>query len=423
MKRYFLIPLLVLMLLSVLMLPGCKQPDPSTTGSVPQVATPTTTPPDPTEPDPFVTVYLLSGYTVQSTVETKETAFVYDDAGRILEVLVGGEIVVAYTYGEQGNILAHKDTLQGIDRTYDAQGNILTDRTAEGCVTNTYDEQGHLISETFEHAGVVDHQVLHTYSESGLHLTATYCRDGVISDEGPSYEWKYDDSGYLKYEYIYYGEVFYQGTSFNYEPRTCVFIPSMRWDRDGNFWSFSTFYDKDGNISCYIETCKDSQGKVTHSLRRDYKYDTYGNTTMLVKKLNGETKTYHWKYDETGKHMLSCSLVSDSESYEYTVTYGANGNKLQQIRTGDTPHEILWEYDSRGRVVSVVRTGTDPQQTACVYDEFGNLIQKTITTNGITTVTTYSYTALRRLPEVAAPMQREQAKIFRHLHTELLGIA
>lgn len=450
MKRYILVPMVLLMLLCTLLLPGCNRPTPPVPSSTPQTSLPdttpaTTAPTGPSIPDGMVLVHLLTGYASDNSGEKRETSFVYDDAGRLLEVSIDAEIVVTYTYDAQGNCLSYKNTLCGIDQTYDAQGKLLTDRTEDGLITNTYDEagriisverhgadgallsvsrytydeRGNLLSEALEQDGSVHHEILHTYDENGLHLTATYCRDGKISAEGPSYVWTYDSQGHLELEKIYYGEEFFQGTLFYYIPEADQTLAYMQWDSTGRLSEYGHTHDLDGNLTGYDESTRDADGNYT-SIKARFSYDDHGNTIMKeYEDHTGQKQTFRWTYDESGTVMIGCSFTSASESYAYSWAYDANGKKIQEIRTGDAPHEITWEYDRRGRVSSVKCSGTGAYEAAYVYDEFGNLIQQTHTADSATAVADYTYTAFTVTPEVAAQLLAQQEEIFRYLNGEV----
>lgn len=445
MKRNIIIPMLLIALLCALLLPGCKKPASTTPNSTPNIGltptTPTTaTPTEPTEPNPFVTVYLLSGYTYDGAGEQKNLSFVYDDAGRILEVSAGEEVIVSRTYDEAGNCLSYRNVPAGIDQTYDAQGRILTDRTADGCITNTYDDagrciqiqrhspestllsvtrysyddRGNLLSETLEQDGSVYSEILHTYDGEGLHLTATYYRNGQVSDEGPSYVWTYDAAGHLEMEKIFYGEEFFQGTLFYYIDEADQTLAYMQWDSSGRLSEYGHSFDKEGNITSYSEKGRDAE-RNSYSLRIDYEYDDFGNTVLQKRRDHtGEEVIYRWTYDETGTAMIGYSYTASGESYEYEWAYDTNGKMRKEQRTGDAPHVTIWEYDRQGKLLSAVRGGTETQELTCVYDEAGNLIRQNHTMDTITTVAGYTYTAVTVLPEVAARMMAQQM--------ELLGV-
>ena len=444
MKRY--ISVILVLLLWALMLPGCKVSTPSTPGTTPQADVPatTTTSTDTPDPNPLVTVYQLTGCTYGDA----NAAFVYDDTCTLLEVSVDGEIVVAYTYDEQGNCLSYKNTFQGIDQTYDAQGNTLTDKTEEGHITNTYDEagrcvsverrsadgsllsvtryayneQGNLLSEALEQDGSICYEILHTYDEAGRHLTQTYCRDGQISDEGPSYVWAYDELGHLESENIYYGEAHHQGTLFLYDRHADAITPYLQWKSDGTMTQFSHFYDKEGNLTRYTESTTDAEGN-RHSKEYTYEYNAQGNTLMhKYVDHTGEEQLYRWTYDESGLIMTGHTLTSSTESYEYTWAYTDSGKKAKEVRTGDAPYETIWEYDPQGRLLSVTRTGTGAYRETYVYDDFGNLIQRNHTADSVTTVTSYTYTALTVTKDLAAQIQAQQEEIFRHLRGEAIRV-
>ena len=413
MKRY--ISIILVLLLWALMLPGCKASTPSTPGTTPQADVPVTTtaPADTPDPNPLVTVYLLTGCTNGDT----NTTFVYNAAGKLLEVSADGEIVVAYTYDEQGNCLSYKNTFQGIDQTYDAQGNTLTDKTENGLITNTYDEQGNLLSETLEQDGSICYEILHTYDEAGRHLTQTYYRDGEISDEAPSYVWEYDPlTGKLLSECVYHGRMLMQRAKYNYG-KNGLLEYSNRDLRDGDhLWHYYT-YDKAGRVTSITEKIYEEGRHIDNFT--SYQYNSHGHLIKVKYDYDsGLDRTVCWIYDDSGYILMGCSVVSTDTNYAYLFTYDANQRKTAEVRTGDDPHEIAWEYDAQGRVISMVRTGTGAYRETYVYDAFGNLIQCNHTADSVTTVTSYTYTAITVTEDLAAQIRYQQAALLQGLNED-----
>ena len=436
MKRRFLLLTILLAFLCALVLPGCNPAPASAPQTTAPQTTPTTTAPEPTEPNPYVTVYMLTGRTctVDGADGTGTLTFVYDDAGRIVEVTMDEAVVVTYTYDDQGNCLAYKNTLEDIDQTYDAQGKLLTDRTAEASLTYTYDEagrcsqldkhspdgtllsvtrytfdeQGHLLSEVLEQDGSVYSEILHTYDEAGNHLTQTYYRNGEVSPEGPSYVWRYDSYGHLEHERLYYADDYWQEALYSYIPRADLELPYMLWDSDGYFADIAYFHDDEGRLTHCNERIRDAEGN-TYSTSDRYEYNEHGNTVVSTHvDSDGNERTYRWSYDAGGTVMTGCSLTSPEESYEYAWTFDEKGKKVMEIRAGDNPHQIIWEYDRLGKLLFVIAGGSMVYKETYTYDEQGNLIQLQREADGVTTVVSYTYTAVSVLPEVAARLQAQQ---------------
>ena len=123
MKRKILTPMILLLCLWALILAGCAQSNPtfSSTQTVPPTALgnpsvpssipqtdspPATAPTDPSVPDGLVLVWLITGYTYDGSGNNKQTDFVYDEAGMLLEISEDGQAIVTCTYDEQGNCLS-----------------------------------------------------------------------------------------------------------------------------------------------------------------------------------------------------------------------------------------------------------------------------------------------------------------------------
>lgn len=467
MKRKILTPMILLLCLWALILAGCAQSNPtfsntqtvpptalgnpSVPSSIPQTDSPAATPPatvptDPSVPDGLVLVHLITGYTYDGSGQNKQTDFVYDEAGMLLEISEDGQAIVTCTYDEQGNCLSYKNTRYGIDQTYDAQGNILTDRTeglfiintynadgkclqverhsADGALLSvsryTYNDKGNLICDILERSGSVYYEILHTYDEAGRHVSETYCRDGEISDERASFVWEYDAQGNLLQEQLYFGHTLGRRMEYTYDAAGNQ-LSACQYNSDGSAYLYYYTYDEAGNVIHCEDITVDADGTRSRRIF-EYQYDAHGNK-ILQHDIDhiGQERYFRWTYDESGKLLLGYSFTSPHKSYKYVYTYDAQGNKLTETKTGDSPHVIRWEYDDQGRVIFVAQTGTSPYEKTYEYDAYGNLIRIS-STNSYTAVRDYTYTAIAVTPEAAARLLAQQEEIFRHLNGEVLSI-
>lgn len=453
MKRNILICILLLACLASLLLPGCsKKTAAQNTGSVPSVpgtTAPTgqsTQPTEPIDPNAPVTVYLITGRSYQSEASGKQEDFffVYDAAGRLLEVSKQDaqgekEVVVACTYDAQGNCLSYKNTLENIDRTYDSQGNLLTDRTssfttvytyneAGQCIQQerltadgnrislsryTYDARGNLLCDTLERDGSVFCETRHTYDENDRHLTQTYYRNGVISPEGPSYIWEYDAQGNLLMEQLSYGELPGRRMEYTYDANGNK-LSACQYNSDGSSFQYYYTYDENGNLVHTKDITVDTKGKQ-YIRNFYYEYDAQGNQ-VLQHDINyyGKERFFRWEYNENGL-LVGRSFKSPDKAYQYTWTYDQQGNKLTETKTGSYPHTAVWTYDDANRVLSVKYSGSIVSETTHTYSQHGNKIQTVTVANGETSTITYTYTACSVTQEAAAAILAQQAEILRYL--------
>lgn len=431
MKRSILTIIVLMLVLSAFVLAGCTKPhytEPTGTAKPTEplstsTAAPTTT--APTLPEGFIQVHMLTKmvYTDESTGESITYSVVYDDAGRVVEVSNGSEVLLAYTYDEHGNCVSYQNAILGIDQTYDAQGNILTDRQEDILYTNTYDESGRcvcveshyvdgtflsayrytydenglLISEISELDGVVEFEILHTYDDQGRHLTQVYYCDGQISPDYPYYEWKYDENGFLESDACIYADGYSIRTLYYFDSKAQESLPNLRWDSDGNMYQYSYFYDAQGNLKRYVERFTDSE-KNQYQTYMEYEYDGHDNAILQkIVDYSGEETIYRWSYDETGLILLSSSYESSDYAFEYHFVFDARGKKVQQIRTGDDPYELVF-----------------------TYNEFGILLGSTYKTEGANANVSYAYSTVIVTQEVASQLQAWQRELFLFINDNVL---
>lgn len=454
MKRYILIPMLLLAWLCTLVLPGCSQqeatlPSGSTTAlNGPATTAPTTTT-APTVPEELETVYLVTGAVYETAGEACTVR--YDEAGKLLEVLqekAGGEteILVSCSYDDDGNLLSYSNTILGLQQTFDPQGNILTEQRKTGTTNYTYDPagrciqeerlradgtpisltrysydaQGNLLSEVLERDGSVYSEILHTYDEQNRHLTQTYYRNGVVSPEGVSYTWQYDAQGNLVQEQCYYGEMLGTRMEYTYDAAGNK-LSVCQYNSDGSaFQNFYT-YDEAGNIIHWKDVTVDAMGKQ-YIRNFYYEYDAQGH--MLLQHdidQHGKERYFRWSYDEMG-NQLSYAFTSPSKSYQYQWTYDEKGNKLTETKTGDSPYETVWTYDGEGRVTSAVTTGSNNWSEDYEYDAQGNLLRHSQSVDSVTYVTAYTYTAYTVTAEETRQLLAIQEQVFEYLQGNVITL-
>lgn len=447
MKRHFLICALVLALLFSL-LTGCKKPEPTTPDSTPGTSHPGTTvstaPTESYDPDALVTIDLITGilYKTEAAGSAQSYRIQYDAAGKLLYVAQNGEtpdILVQLDYDAAGNRIAYTNTILGIQQTYDPQGNILTDRKsnysltytydgADRCIVEerhsadgallsrssyTYDAQGNLISEVLERNGSIHAEIRHTYDAQNRHLTETFYRDGVVSPEGVSYVWQYDDRGNLLQEQLYYGALLGRRMEYTYDAAGNK-LSACQYNSDGSAFLQNYLYDAAGNLLRWERITVDAKG-TEYTQTSYYEYDDQGRMT-LQRDVNqvGKERVFRWSYDENG-NLAAHSFTSTDQSYQYRWTYDDRGNPLTETKTGDVPHEIRWRYDAQGRLLQAQQTGSESWTEQYTYDSRGNLTHYQQTILSAVHDTTYAYTSLTVTAREAALLLAQQAELLGYL--------
>lgn len=272
-----------------------------------------------------------------SVLETR----VYDNAGRLSEVLDSEAGLTRYEYNELGlvsRIIAPDESVTGF--VYD-KGARLVQRTYESEIVNEYEYDA-------------DGRVTRVVNQDGSEQVFTYDACGrLLSRSTP-------EDGTTTYTYDVCGRVAsvtdgLHGTrGFSYDAAGQLISAT---DANGNATTYT--YTPAG----HVETMTAPDGGVTH-----YEYDCYGNTTRVTDSLGrSETRTY----DASGNLTGLTRADKTGLSYDYD-----GGGRLLGVENHKGETLASYDYDNVARTVSVTDSlaGTEHR---LVFDRLGRLTQKT----------------------------------------------
>ena len=365
----------------------------------------------------------------QTDALNRETNYTFDSNGNMLTMtdVLG---TVTYTYNTFGQILTHKDRMNGITTlTYDANGNLQTIKNAlDKTITLGYDTRGQLqtITDPLNHTTTLtwDAQGRLTKTKDAQNHETNFVYDSRVRltsatnalNQTTSYQ--YDAADRLK-------KVVFADNNFAELTRDLAGRRTKVKDSRGNETNFA--YD-----SAYRLT------SVTDALNHTttYAYDLMSNLTSITDALNQAT---NYEYDDFNrlKKVIYPAAVSGGTRLEETIEYDVVGNvkkrvdtALRQtlydydnanrlIKTTDAANQITqFEYNARSQMTKV--TDALNQQYTFAYDPLGRLLSKTRASLTATfeydavgnrtkrtdyngAITTYAYDELNRLTTIAYP--------------------
>jgi RHS repeat-associated protein len=319
------------------------------------------------------------------------TQYVYDASVRQIQTVYPDGSTVSTSYDANGNRLATTD--RGGHTTsyqYDADNQLTVKEFADGTkVTMAYDAMGRIVQNLDSLGNVTKF----AFDSAGRQISVTNALRQTTS-------MAYDADG----NQIYQTDAKNNVTQYVYDAvgrRTKVIYPDST--------SEITTYDANGQII----SVTDQAGKATlHS------YDKLGRL-LDTKDASGQVTSY--TYDEVGNRLSQ----TDASGRQTFYSYDAMGRRVS--RTLPLGQKETYTYDAGGNVIS--KTDFNSRVTTYSYDSSYRLINKTAdpfftgarlgaaqvsftyTADGLrasmvdgTGATTYTYDALHRLTEEAAPL-------------------
>ncbi len=250
----------------------------------------------------------------------------YDNAGRSIKRMAGGELL---------------ETIEYIDRE-----RLLTDRFGNA-TKEEYDEWNNLLRRTYPDGAVVTHEYQPGYSRK----TKTINENGVVT------LYSYDSRGNLLRQTEAAGTSAERITEFDYDAfgrRTSAKIVG-----DANTALAETRYEYDTRGNIQRET--DAEGHVT-----EYAYDVIGN--VLTRK-DPRDKLWTNSYDAAGRVTAVANPLGNTTRFEYDRA----GLRIKSI--DPLNHVVAYGYDVRGKLVSVTDESTKPLRMQ--YNADGRLVQRT----------------------------------------------
>ncbi|NWL90478.1 hypothetical protein DMN77_23300 [Paenibacillus sp. 79R4] len=342
------------------------------------------------------------------------TEFVCDSEGRILQMLINGQLEFANTYDEQYRIIAQEDAEGRVNRLeYDTESQPWFTRTT---LTNRLGEQrqflhdeNYLLLEVTEVDGSTQK---FTYSETGLETSAT-------NPLGETTQKLYDSNGQL----ISWTDPLGNTTSYRYDERYGLIeerdalggVTSYRYDEHGRLagitkpdgTSSKIQYNEHGQRISY----QDFNGGVT-------KFE-YGESGQLIAIEDGEGRLRTVSYDEAGRmngvrDALDGKLrriydakdnltqVIDSLGRTWNYTYNEN-DQLLEVRM-PSGAATRYTYTPSGQVETI----TDPlgNTKRYSYDAEDRLISEQ---DAAGAVTRFEYSEAGRISQIIDPLGRPVA--------------
>jgi RHS repeat-associated protein len=260
----------------------------------------------------------LTGYT---NGDGRTLSYVWDDFGRISEVLYDDGQSISYSYDGAGRLIGVDDSLSGqVAYTYDAVGNLSSATRPLGiCTTYAYDKDDRLILLTNTQSGRVLSRFEYTYD--GANRIAT--EDATLQGERLQSGYTYDEAGHLI-------EVAQQkGTGSSIDADADTSVVSYEYDEAGN----RTRATDDSSFD--VSYTYDSSNRLVSSYdaitgkHQTYTYDADGN--LSSRDMGGETWWYAYDAECRLRTVSAGSLLLYAASYDGDGSRSASGSNRQYL--------------------------------------------------------------------------------------------
>jgi len=325
------------------------------------------------------------------------TTFEYDEASRQRAVIDGLGGRESFIYGECGNMTRlQRANGQYIDFEHDALNRLVGRITSDsrGDATFVFDKDGRRTSMTditgttrFEHDSMG--RIISATSPCGSTIRYEYDLfsniTAIIYPDGSVTEYEHDAANRLTLVRDSLGNT----TRYFYDDLSRV----VRVTRSGGLNTYVD-YDASGNLTSIVH--RDRSGIVS-SFR--YTFDASNRIVQEVAMQDGVRTTSDFRYD--GSAQLSRIVsVSGTSRVQTDFDYDLAGNRVRATisERGRDRRVIDYSYNEAGELVlkSDSRYGT----TAFGFDRSGNNVSQARTTDGVSTITNYSFDALGRLEAI-----------------------
>ena len=272
----------------------------------------------------------------------------YDKYGNVKELFYNGKLAFSFLSDKTGSVMRHKDFLNNrqYDYDYDTTGRLV--RQVKTDISKT-DAENKFVS-AYEYDYDLNNNITKLASKNGdssiVHSFA-YGKDNLLT------EYSSDVSSKVTYTY----------DGLNRQIKSSV---ALKTPLDMSY----TYYDSNrGENFTTTKIKEETIGKDTYK----YEYDTNGNITDIYKKVNNDwQRLYLYEYDEFNQLITSCDYINQKQ---YRYDYDEAGNILTETVSRIGAHGQL--YDSRVNTYGYDDANWGDKLTSyngetITYDEIGN---------------------------------------------------
>ena len=272
----------------------------------------------------------------------------YDKYGNVKELFYNGKLAFSFLSDKTGSVMRHKDFVNNrqYDYDYDTTGRLV--RQVKTDISKT-DAENKFVS-AYEYDYDLNNNVTKLASKNGdssIVHSFTYGKDNLLT------EYSSDVSSKVTYTY----------DGLNRQTKSSV---ALKTPLDMSY----TYYDS--NRGENFTTTKIKEETIAKDTYK-YEYDTNGNITDIYKKVNNDwQRLYLYEYDEFNQLITSCDYINQKQ---YRYDYDEAGNILTETVSRIGAHGQL--YDSRVNTYGYDDANWGDKLTSyngetITYDEIGN---------------------------------------------------
>ena len=272
----------------------------------------------------------------------------YDKYGNVKELFYNGKLAFSFLSDKTGSVMRHKDFVNNrqYDYDYDTTGRLV--RQVKTDISKS-DAENKFVS-AYEYDYDLNNNITKLASKNGdssIVHSFTYGKDNLLT------EYSSDVSSKVTYTY----------DGLNRQTKSSV---ALKTPLDMSY----TYYDSNrGENFTTTKIKEETIGKDTYK----YEYDTNGNITDIYKKVNNDwQRLYLYEYDEFNQLITSCDYINQKQ---YRYDYDEAGNILTETVSRIGAHGQL--YDSRVNTYGYDDSNWGDKLTSyngetITYDEIGN---------------------------------------------------
>ena len=272
----------------------------------------------------------------------------YDKYGNVKELFYNGKLAFSFLSDKTGSVMRHKDFVNNrqYDYDYDTTGRLV--RQVKTDISKT--EAENKFVSAYEYDYDLNNNITKLASKNGdssIVHSFTYGKDNLLT------EYSSDVSSKVTYTY----------DGLNRQIKSSV---ALKTPLDMSY----TYYDSNrGENFTTTKIKEETIGKDTYK----YEYDTNGNITDIYKKVNNDwQRLYLYEYDEFNQLITSCDYINQKQ---YRYDYDEAGNILTETVSRIGAHGQL--YDSRVNTYGYDDANWGDKLTSyngetITYDEIGN---------------------------------------------------